>query len=230
MKDTALSGLSTADMDTYSWRRRLLMACLAILLYFAVQLVLIFAVGKASTLWMSISASLVVLLIFAWVERRHSGGVRALVGHDLGNTLKHCAPWVLGAYLVSTGLDVGFGYWQEPTPLAGTQSMTKKLLLFAMTLVIISTLEELLYRHFLIRLFPLGHRRWRYVAILFTTALYMLMHMPYAHWTNFLLVGTLSIILGYARVRSAGLLVPVLLHIFAGVLSLLRYFMATLWF
>jgi len=86
-----------------------------------------------------------------------------------------------------------------------------------------------LYRHFLIRLFPLDHRLWQWVAILATTTLYVAMHMPFSGWTECLLIGALSVILAYARVRSAGILVPVLLHMFAGAVNLSRGLVATLW-
>ncbi|WP_294734279.1 CPBP family intramembrane glutamic endopeptidase [uncultured Pseudomonas sp.] len=235
MKYEALSGPSAACMDTYSWRRRILMACLAIGLYLAIQLALVLVVGTGNltrlTQLIDGGFSAMVLLMLAVIERRHSGGFRAVIGRDLSRTFKLCLPWILGVYLVCTSLDIGLGYGYEAYTMAfrGSLPTAQKVLLLSMGLLIIPIFEELLYRHFLIRLFPLDHRLWQWVAILATTTLYMAMHMPFSGWTECLLIGTLSVILAYARVRSAGILVPVLLHMFAGVVNLSRGLVATFW-
>ncbi|MBN2977099.1 CPBP family intramembrane glutamic endopeptidase [Pseudomonas lactucae] len=223
-------------MDTYNWRRRLLMACLAIGLFIAIQIPVMLIVGKGNLtkpmVLIDAGVCVVVLLILAVFERRHSGGVRAVIGSDLNRTFKLCAPWILGVYLVCTSLDIGLGYGYESYRMTSRDShpAAQRALIFAMVVMIISIIEELQYRHFLIRLFPLDHRIWRWVAILATTALYTALHMPFSSWIGCLMIGSLSIILGYARVRSAGLLVPVLLHIFTVVVNFSRGLVVTLWF
>ncbi|MDY7533584.1 type II CAAX endopeptidase family protein [Pseudomonas sp. Bout1] len=235
MEYKALSGPPAACMDTYSWRRRILMACLAIGLYLAIQLALVLIMGTGNltrlTLLIDGGFSAVVLLTVAVIERRHSGGVRAVIGRDLSRTFKLCLPWILGVYLVCTSLDIGLGYGYEAYTmfLRGSLPSAPRALLLSMGLLIVPIFEELLYRYFLIRLFPLDNRLWRWVAILATTAVYMAIHMPFSGWIECLMIGTLSVIFAYARVRSAGILVPVLLHIFAGVLNLSRGLVANLW-
>ena len=235
MKYEPLSGPSETHMDTYSWRRRLLTACLAMGLFIATQLVLVSVLGAGNLNAMRLLAdsgfSAAVLFLFAVFERRHSGGARALIGHDVGRTFKLCVAWTAGAYLVCSGLDIWLGYGRTESMFnSGGASVSQKVLFWVMALTFLPIFEELLYRHFLIRLFPLESRVWQWVAILSTSALYMFIHMPFAYWTSFLLIGTLAVILAYARVRSAGLLVPVLLHISAQVMAISKDLVAHHWF
>lgn len=95
---------------------------------------------------------------------------------------------------------------------------TAQIVLFLSMLLVFPPLsEELLYRHFLIRLFPSRGRSWQCVAVIITAALFVLLHGQYKNWTSFLLLGCLGVIFDVARIASGGLLAPVLLHSFAEV-------------
>ncbi|MBD8495534.1 CPBP family intramembrane glutamic endopeptidase [Pseudomonas syringae] len=218
MKNQAPGGQSAACTDAYSWRRRIAMLLLAIASGLATQAVLMTIVGASGwtglQLLMIGSVQATVLLAVAIFERRHSGGVRAVMGHDVAATFKRCFPWLVVSLLLCTGLDFALGYKSEPlvTTHGLKASMAQRVLIFTLVLTVLPLIEELLYRHFLIRLFPVEQRVWRYAAILATSALYLFVHQHQPHWTGVLLFSLIAVILAYARIRSAGLLAPVLLH------------------
>ncbi len=218
MKNEAPGGQSAACTDAYSWRRRLAMLLLAIASGLATQAVLMRIVGASGwtglQLLMIGSVQATVLLAVAVFERRHSGGVRAVMGHDVAATFKRYFPWLVVSLLLCTGLDLALGYKSEP--LVATHglkaSMAQRVLILTLLLTVLPLTEELLYRHFLIRLFPVEQRVWRYVAILATSALYLFAYQHQPHWTGLLLFSLIAVILAHARIRSAGLLAPLLLH------------------
>lgn len=184
-------------------------------------------VGKEewTSLWLMVAhgATAVALLLLAALQLRGSGGLRALLGHDLWRTYKICLPIVVVIYAVCTSLDVGLGYGRETfmvTFLAGLTAL-ERVLCLVMLLALPPISEELLYRHFLMRLFPLNSRFWQWVAILSTSSLFMLMHSQYTHWPSFALIGALAVLFAYARLRTGGILVPVLLHSFAEICGML---------
>nr|WP_276616295.1 CPBP family intramembrane glutamic endopeptidase [Pseudomonas syringae] len=80
--------------------------------------------------------------------------------------------------------------------------------------------EELLYRHFVIGVFPLHHRTWQWVAVLFTGGLFVVAHSQYDHWPTILLIAVLGVMFAIARVRTGGILVPVAMHCAAEVIGM----------
>ncbi|MBF6043395.1 CPBP family intramembrane metalloprotease [Pseudomonas sp. WS 5503] len=220
-------GYPPIDQARYSWWRRCLIGITALFLALAIQTWIFTVVGKEewNSLWLMLAhgATAVALLFLAAVQLRDSGGLRALLGHGLGRTLKVYLPIVIVIYVVCTSLDVGLGYGRETFMISflGGLSALEKLLCLVMLLALPPISEELLYRHFLMRLFPMNSRFWQWTAILITSTLFMLMHSQYAHWPSFALIGSLAVLFAYARVRTGGILVPVLLHSFAEICGML---------
>lgn len=211
----------------YSWWRRCLVGIFALFLSLAIPIGIFTAVGKDdwNSLWLMVAhgATAVALLLLAAVQLRSSGGLQTLLGRGLGRTYKIYLPMVIAIYVVGTSLDVGLGYGRETFMVSflGGLSAWEKVLCLVLLLALPPISEELLYRHFLMRLFPLHRRFWQWVAILSTSALFMLMHSQYTHWPTFALIGALAILFAYTRVRTGGIFVPVLLHSFAEVCGML---------
>lgn len=224
------------DVGTYSLIRRLAIGVLAMVVYLAVTQAVFFAVGKErwGTLWnlSTHGLSALALLLVAMVQFRKEGGLRALIGHDLAPTFKIGLALMVTAYLVCTALDVGLGYGREPFMVQFLAGMTavEKVLCLIMLVTLPPLNEELLYRHFLIRMFPLNKRFGRWVGVLITSLLFMMVHGQYNHWPTVLLIGTLGIILAIARVRTGGLLIPVLLHSSAEVIGMSTDWAIGQWF
>lgn len=221
------TGNPAIDQDRYSWWRRSLLAITALFLGVAIPTLMFTVVGKDewNSLWLMLAhgATAIALLLLAAVQLRNSGGLRKLLGHDLGRTYKIFLPIVIAIYVVCTSLDVGLGFGRETFMVSflGGLSGIEKVLCLVMLLALPPISEELLYRHFLMRMFPLNSRFWQGIAILSTSLLFMLMHSQYEHWPSHLLIGALAVLFAYARVRTGGILVPVLLHSFAEVCGML---------
>jgi membrane protease YdiL (CAAX protease family) len=80
-----------------------------------------------------------------------------------------------------------------------------------------------LFEEFLLRGLLLGsirHMTDEHSAIALTAGVFTLMHLQYS-WTVMLLILPMGIVLGYARVRSGSIWVPVVLHILNNSLSVL---------
>lgn len=227
MNSAFSSGHPTLDQARYSWWRRSLIGITALFLALTIQTWIFMVVGKDewNSLWLMLAhgGMAVALLLLAAVQLRSSGGLLMLLGHDIGRACKIYLPIVIVIYVVCTSLDVGLGYGRETFMVSflGGLSALEKLLCLVMLLALPPLSEELLYRHFLMRLFPLNSRFWQWVAILSTSVLFMLMHSQYTHWPSFALIGALAVLFAFARVRTGGILVPVILHSFAEVCGML---------
>lgn len=227
MNNAISPGYPAIDQARYSWWRRCLMGITAIFLALAIPTWIFTVVGKEewNSLWLMLAhgATAVALLFLAAVQLRGSGGLRAFLGRDLGRTYKICLPIVIVIYVVCTSLDVGLGFGRETFMVSFLGGLTalEKVVCLVMLLALPPISEELLYRHFLMRLFPLNSRLWQWVAILCTSSLFMLMHSQYTHWPSFALIGSLAVLFAYARMRTGGILVPILLHSFAEVCGML---------
>lgn len=227
MNNAISLGHPATDQARYSWWRRCLIGITSLFLALAIPTWIFTVVGKDewNSLWLMLAhgATAVALLLLAAVQLRSSGGLRALFGHDLGRTCKIYLPIVLVIYVVGTSLDIGLGYGRETFMVSflGGLSTLEKVLCLVMLLALPPISEELLYRHFLMRLFPLNSQVWGWVAILSTSSLFMLMHSQYTHWPSFAVIGALAVLFSYARIRTGGILVPVLLHSFAEVCGML---------
>ncbi|MGE8067073.1 CPBP family intramembrane glutamic endopeptidase [Pseudomonas sp. NPDC089569] len=209
--------------ESYRWARRLGMAALAVSIFYTLQIVTFLTVGKENwnSLWIVGSHGItgVALLLLALVQFRNEGGITALIGHNIGRALCIGVPFIVVAYSVTTFLDVALGFGREPfmEKLLFKFSIPQIILFYSMLVVLPPLSEELLYRHFLIRLFPLTKRSWQWVAVVTTASLFTLTHGQYKNWTSFLLLGCMGVLFGAARIATGGLAAPFLLHSFGEV-------------
>lgn len=214
---------NASRLEPYKWLSRWGMAVLAVFLFYKIQTATVEFVGQESwnSLWLVGAHGITgaALLLLAVVQSHNSGGLKALIGHSIGSTLRIGIPLIAFGYVVTTILEVALGFGREPfmEKLLSELSTTQIILFLAMLLVFPPLSEELLYRQFLIRLFPSRSGAWQWAAVIATAALFALLHGQYKNWTSFLLLGCLGVIFGVARIASGGLLAPVLLHSFAEV-------------
>lgn len=226
---------SPADDGRYHFMRRLLIAVIAILTSASGGLVIYSFVGREhwSQLWNMASHGLVasVLLILAVAQVRSISGIRALVGREVGRNLLLFVPLVLLVYLVCESLGIALGFPREDfmVNLFSGMSLPEQILCTLLIVTLPPISEELLYRHFLIRLFPLNHRIWKWVAVIVTAGIFTLVHSQYSNWTTFLLLASLGVLLALARIRTGGLAVPILMHSSAGVFGLSLDWVVTHW-
>lgn len=130
---------------------------------------------------------------------------------------------VLLAYLSCYGVTVAQGMPREPSMVqlfAGLAPVD-----VAQVVILLLTLpplcEELLFRHFLLAAVPFNKSPiWSGVAVLGTASLFALVHQQYQNWPTLALMFVMGVILAVARIRSGGLLLPVILHSFAVALAL----------
>lgn len=223
MKFEPIPTIKPLRSEPYKWAGRWGMAALAVLIFYSLQIATVVTVGQENwnSLWMVGAHGItgVALVLLALIQFRNCGGIRAILGHNAGPALLVGVPLILVAYAVTTVLDVTLGFGREPfmENLLSTFSTTQIILFISMLIVLPPLSEELLYRHFLIRLFPATNRSWRWVAVIAVAAVFTLTHGQYKNWPSFLLLGCLGVIFGVARIATGGLVAPVLLHSFAEV-------------
>ena len=209
--------------ESYKWARRWGIAALAVTIFYALQIGAVLTVGKENwnSLWMVGAHGITgaALLLLALIQFRSEGGIRALLGHNIWQALRIGVPLIVVAYVVTTFLDVTLEFGREPfmAKLLSQFSTAQIILFFSMLVVLPPLSEELLYRHFLIRLFPNTKRYWQLIAVVAMAALFTVTHAQYQNWPSFLLLGCLGALLGAARITTGGLAAPVLLHSFAEV-------------
>lgn len=211
----------SVETEPYCWFRRVGMAALAVAVFLACHLAAPGLVGETrwNLLWLLGTQGITgaILLLLAILQYRRQGGFKALLGHDPERALRLGAPLIIVAYLVVTFIEAALGHTQGTFrgPALSDFSAVQIMLFFAMLLVFPAITEELLYRHFLIRLFPLNGRTWQTLAVIVTTLLFMQAQGQYQQWPSYLLMGGLGVILGVARIVSGGLAAPILLHALA---------------
>lgn len=217
MKYENIAANGQVAVDTYSWKRWG-MAAVAFLLSIAVLLGVQFAFGLENknrlVLMLGHGLAAGALLLLAHLQFWKQGGVRSLIGHNIKGTLKVGVPLVVFVYVLELVMVTVLGYGREPFMVSLYDGLSPAgiLLFLAMLLVFPPLSEELLYRHFLLRLFPLHRRFYQYFAVVLTAVLFMLLHQQYKYWTTFILIAVLALIFGAARIASGGLAAPVILH------------------
>lgn len=93
---------------------------------------------------------------------------------------------------------------------------------FVFTIVVLAPLsEEIVFRGVLLNIF-ISRNPWTgYVGAVLLAALFSMMHGQYKHLITFIELFGVALLTSLARLRSGGLLLPVLLHAEAGVIALL---------
>lgn len=99
---------------------------------------------------------------------------------------------------------------------------TPALLLFCFSVVVLAPVyEEILFRGFLMRAFFLWAPRQRLACSLLTSLLFAAIHTQYVHLQTLIALSLLSLLLCAARLVSAGLKLPVFLHMLNNLLGVL---------
>ncbi|MBM5458655.1 CPBP family intramembrane metalloprotease [Pseudomonas sp. P66] len=215
-----------ADVGPYHFWRRVLIAITAASVFVFGGLAVFSLVGREhwSSLWNMGSHGLIALalVLLVVVQARSVSAIRALVGNDVVRSLAVFVPLVLLAYLVCVGLEVGLGFPREDymVNLFSGMSLPEQMLCIVMIIVFPPISEELFFRHFLLRVFPLNHRVWKWVAVAVTAGLFMMIHSQYSNWPTLVLMGALGVLFALARIRTGGLAVPILMHSSAAVFGL----------
>lgn len=136
---------------------------------------------------------------------------------------------VLGTTAISVAYLATYAYaWIAEQPreysmvsLFAGLTIAQTLLLCVSLLVLPPIVEELLYRHFLLSAVPYRASSWvAIIAVAGTALIFMIAHRNYVFTSTKVLMFTVGVIFGAARVVSNGLLLPIGLHAYAVALGL----------
>lgn len=185
------------------------------------QAVLLYGLGK-NTLFFSHGAVLVYLLCVFLVYRRW-GAPLPVVG-QLRNV---GALWLVGAmavvyvgvFLLGKVLDLP----AEPfmTKLFADKSIPDVILTLLAVFILAPLNEETLFRGIMLNVFRSRYRWTMWLGALITSLLFAAVHMQYQNLLTLAEMFLVGLITSAARIRSGGLLLPVLLHMEATALGLL---------
>lgn len=93
---------------------------------------------------------------------------------------------------------------------------------FVFTVVVLAPLsEEIVFRGVLLNIFITRHAWTGYAGAVLLAVIFSMMHGQYKHLITFIELFGVALLLSLARLRSGGLLLPVLLHAEAGVIAML---------
>lgn len=235
MKVEILEGQHTFHPDEYRAWPRIGMALLAILLFFGVQVFTVLWVGKEDmgTLWIPglHAVAAIPLIALATLQCRQGGTMRTLAGTNIVSSLKIFLPIVLCLYIACNGLNLALGIPRESfmIHLFDGLSVWQSVFMVLGVMVFPPVTEELIYRHFLFRMFPVHKVAGAWAAVLFTATAFSWNHSQYTHWTTTLLLAALGITLTIARLKTGGILVPVLMHSFAAGVAIVLSWMIGYW-
>ncbi|MFJ3010901.1 lysostaphin resistance A-like protein [Pseudomonas fluorescens] len=215
------------------WKGRALIALLGFVLYWLMQAAGGYVFRESSgEFLMVVGAHLVAciaMLVLFWLLRKM---------HPIGNRFKgegfsSNAFWLgLASVALLYVTSYAFSKWigQPPEPFMQqfmnalkTGSIYNSGILLFLILVLAPLGEELAFRHFLINLFAFKKTFWRYTAILFSAVLFTAIHWQYSFKTTFVSLFVLALMLAIARLATGGLMLPMIMHAFAGLLAVGLY-------
>jgi len=155
------------------------------------------------------------LLLLYYLQNRRQGFTRAFAGHTLQRPLRNGLLATTAVYVLCGVVMALFDIPDESFMLTFFDGLDRsQIVLLCISLVIFPPLaEELLFRHFLMRLLP-----WERSTVLFAA-----IHTQYEQAITMMALAAVGFVLAVARIASGGLLVPVLIHACAEVLALLGY-------
>lgn len=110
--------------------------------------------------------------------------------------------------------------WETPTTAIEENTVAAQLFGIAIVAPII---EEVIFRQLLFRVLTVGSSRLAYlVPILGTSALFALYHLAYWGTASLLFIALAGLLMGWARARSGGVLLPLAMHIGMNTHAILR--------
>lgn len=166
------------------------------------------------------------LLLLYYLQNRRQGFTRAFAGHTLQRPLRNGLLATTAVYVLCGVVMALFDIPDESFMLTFFDGLDRsQIVLLCISLVIFPPLaEELLFRHFLMRLLPWERSTiWKWLSIVLSTVLFAAIHTQYEQAITMVALVAVGFVLAVARIASGGLLVPVLIHACAEVLALLGY-------
>ncbi|MBA1200339.1 CPBP family intramembrane metalloprotease [Pseudomonas capeferrum] len=163
------------------------------------------------------------LCVLLCVQYRKTGVTRAILGTRFRRPFLLGLGCIIATYVCGSVSMVLLDLPREPFMVTFYDDLDRGqiALLIAFLILFPPITEELLYRHFLLRLFPYQRSEfWAWTAVLATTVIFTLSHYQYENFVTLATIFIVGAVLAVARVRSGGLLVPVLLHAAAEVAGL----------
>lgn len=121
-------------------------------------------------------------------------------------------------YIVAYGIALWLGQAREATmvSLYDLKTPAQNVVMITSLLVLPPIVEELAFRHFLLSVLPFKiNRTIAVIAVIATAALFSLQHWHYDYLTTYLLLFALGIVFSLARIRSNGVVLPIVLHSYA---------------
>ena len=133
---------------------------------------------------------------------------KSIVGGVVAVTILYLATYAAASLL---------GQPREPSMVNLYQFKTdmQVMVLLASLILLPPVVEELAFRHFILSTLPFNASAWICWVALTTTALLFVYLHSYIYLTTNLLIFSLAMIFGFARVRSGGLLLPIVLHAYS---------------
>lgn len=213
--------------------KRIGLALLGLLLYFAAQFAGAFLFGSGLDFTLALFGAHLVACVaigglYLFLRRN------PLAGHAFkGAHFSYKALWlgltsVVAVYLLAYNYAALVNQPPEPfmlqfMTLLGAGSLADRVLLTSMVIVLAPFGEELAFRHFLLNLFPFRKPLWAAVAMVVSALAFAAIHLQYTFKSTVVLLFILALMLAYARIRTGGLLVPMAMHACASTLALAMY-------
>lgn len=155
------------------------------------------------------------------VQHRHDLAA-TFYGHHIRKTLRLGAIALIAAYALFGLLATALGEPREAfmAELYSGLTQWQTLVKLASLIIFPPIAEELMVRHYLLRLFPYERSvAWKWTAVIVTSALFASVHTQYGSWDTLALIFVMGCLFAWARIASGGLLVPILLHMLAEVVG-----------
>lgn len=121
---------------------------------------------------------------------------------------------LLGLFVIVVIVNEFYHYARRTFGIAPVPIDVTDIKLVVLTTLIAPFLEEVMFRHFLISIIPIDRSPWiAGMSVIITSALFSMAHVQYLGTIPLVLtMFSMGLILGYARVISGGVLLPILLH------------------
>lgn len=163
-----------------------------------------------------------VLLSGLFVVQHRRDLAATFYGHHIRRTLRLGAAGLIAAYALCGMAVSALGLPREAFMADMYSGLTQwqTLIKLASLIILPPIAEELMMRHYLLRLFPYERSvAWKWTAVIVTSALFASLHTQYGSWTTLVLIFVVGCLFAWVRIASGGLWVPILLHMMAEVLG-----------
>ncbi|MGG5288914.1 CPBP family intramembrane glutamic endopeptidase [Pseudomonas shirazensis] len=227
---TSASSLPTAvapASSRYNVFKRLGMLALALIIYLAASVLVVLPDPSApltsQKLINSVGYAAIGLLVLLCLQYRKQGLRQVILGQHWRRPLLFGLIAMVGVYTLCALLMYLLQIPRESFMVHFYDGLSPaRIALLCLTLVLFPPVaEELLFRHYVMRVFPLDRGRfWQWTAIVVSTLVFAALHNQYDNLITLITLVAVGLILAIARVASGGLLVPVLLHAAAEVVAI----------